>query len=94
MAKMSQPGTTYGEKGESGEAIPGKTKASDGSGERSVKMVGGIGMGAKDKVGAMEHGVGRTGFGQHDGRTGEFKGHQGESVVYEHKRYEHDQDDY
>lgn len=87
---MSQEGTTYGEKGESGEKIPSSVVASDKSGEKKIAMKGGIGMGEKDSIG--ERGKGH--IGKHDGRLGEMKGHKGESVVYSHKRVGHDQDGY
>lgn len=90
MAKMNQPGTDFGEKGETGEKIPSSVKSSDRSGEKGVAMKGGVGMGIKDSIGEREKGH----LGKHDGRLGEMKGHKGETVVYSHKRIGHDQDGY
>jgi len=72
---------------------PTGAASSDRSGEKKVSIKGGVGMGKADMTGSQEHGVGREGMGANDGRKGEFKGHKGESVVYDHKRYDHDQDD-
>jgi len=46
-------------------------------------------MGIADGMGARPS----AHMGKHDGRLGEFKGHMGESVCYDHKRMGHDQDD-
>jgi len=90
--KMNQEGTTYGERGESGEVAPKGLDKSDRSGEQSGKVTGGVGMGKADMSGSQEYGVGRKGFGSHDGRMGEFKGgNRGEVNVYDHKRLPHDQ---
>lgn len=91
--KMSQEGTTHGERGESGEKEPKGVNASDTSGERKGKIVDGVGIGKADMKGSQEGAVGRTGMGGHDGRMGEFKGgNKGETVIYSHKRLAHDQD--
>lgn len=89
---MRQPGTDYGERGETGEKEPKGATASDTSGERKGAIKGGVGIGKADKTGSQENGVGRGSFGAHDGRLGEFKGgNKGESVVYTHKRLDHPQ---
>lgn len=90
--KMSQEGTTYGERGESGEKEPKNVEASDRSGERKGRIIGGVGIGKADQKGSVEDGIGRSGMGSHDGRMGEFKGgNKGEVNVYSHKRLPHDQ---
>jgi len=38
----------YAEEGQTSQSIPSGVKSSDGSGERSGKIVNGVGMGAKD----------------------------------------------
>ena len=83
------PNSTKGTKGQTGEKMPKGATASDSTGERHEKLVGGVAMGLEDGLGArpMAH------MGKHDGRLGEFKGHMGESVCYDHKRVGHDQDD-
>ena len=74
--------------GVSGEKIPKGALSSDTSGERKMPIAGGVGMGKMDGIGLREG----SHMGKHDGRMGEMKGHMGEKVVYDHKRYEHDQD--
>lgn len=65
-----------------GATPPKGATSSDTSGERKVKLEGGVGMGKMDGMGAREG----SHAGKHDGRLGEFKGHMGEKVVYDHKR--------
>jgi len=86
--KYAQPKT---DKGEAGEKEPKGASAADTKAERKVSMAGGVGLGKADKTGVALHGVGRDGFGKHDGNLGEFKGGSKESTVYEHKREPHDQ---
>ena len=71
--------------GVSGEKMPKGVLASDMSGERRAKIVGGVGMGAKDSV--TRHDVGKM-----DGFAGEFKGGSKEHECYSHERMEHAQD--
>ena len=80
------------EKGESGEHEPAGVARAARSGERVVKLTGGVGVGKADKTGVALHGVGRDSFGAHDGRTGEFNSGSKEHTAYEHKREAHDQD--
>jgi len=83
MAKMSQPSTDYGKKGETGEKAPSGAKASDASGERSARLVNGVALGQRDAL------VGRTGSdtGKHDGTTGELNtGRKGEGHFYTHAK--------
>ena len=72
-----------------GAKAPKGAQSSDTTGERHEKLVGGVAMGVADGLGGRE----ASHMGKHDGRLGEFKGHMGESVVYDHKRVGHDQDD-
>lgn len=91
MAKetMKQSGTQYGQRGETGEKLPKGVTSSDKSGEKSVKVHGGVGIGKADSIGARD----KSHLGKHDGHQGEFNdGKSGERVVYEHKRTAHDQD--
>lgn len=86
---MNQPKTDYGQRGETGEKIPTGVKSSDGSGTKSVRVTGGVGMGKADGLGL------RSGshLGKIEGHTGELNdGNKGERKVYEHKRIPHDQD--
>ena len=75
--------------GATGEKIPKGATSSDSTGERHEKLNGGVAMGLEDGMGARP----AAHMGKHDGRLGEFKGHMGESVCYDHKRVGHDQDD-
>lgn len=68
-----------------GATPPKGALSSDTSGERHDKMVGGVGMGKMDGIGAREG----SHMGKHDGRLGEMKGHMGEKVIYDHKRTEY-----
>jgi len=74
--------------GVSGEKVPSGALSSDTSGERKMPLKGGVGMGKADGIGMRQ----ASHAGMHDGRCGEMKGHMGEKTVYEHKRYDHDQD--
>jgi len=75
-------------KGMSGEKLPKGVNASDMSGERKMKLVGGVGMGKADGMGLRE----MSHAGKFDGTLGELKGGSKEHVAYEHKRVEHEQD--
>ena len=73
--EMSRPGA-------SGEKMPKGALASDESGERRAKIVGGVGMGAKDSP--TRHDVGKQ-----DGFAGEMKGGSREHNCYTHERNEY-----
>jgi len=86
MGKMD---SMMGTKGASGEKEPKGVNASDASGERKLKLVGGMGMGRMDAMGSrpMSH------AGNFEGKLGEMNdGNMGERECYSHKRYEHAQD--
>jgi len=68
--------------GASGEKIPKAALASDTTGERRAKIVGGVGMGAKDSP--TRHDTGKQ-----DGFCGEMKGGSSEKMCYEHERKEY-----
>ena len=80
--------STKGVPSVTGAKAPKGAQSSDTTGERHEKLVGGVAMGVADGLGGRE----ASHMGKHDGRLGEFKGHMGESVVYDHKRIGHDQD--
>jgi len=71
-----------------GATPPKGATSSDTSGERKMKIQGGVGMGMADGIGLRE----ASHMGMHDGRKGEMKGGTSEATCYEHKRYEHAQD--
>lgn len=71
-----------------GAKAPKAALSSDTTGERKMPIAGGVGMGKADGIGERES----SHMGKHDGRLGEMKGHMGEKTVYDHKRYDHDQD--
>jgi hypothetical protein len=77
-------------KGASGEKAPKGADSSDTTGERKAKgFAGGVALGMEDTISGREAGH----MGKHDGRLGEFNhGNVGEKVIYDHKRYDHDQD--
>lgn len=75
MAKMSQPGTDKGLKGETGEKYPA-AKASDAGGERAEGKTNGVGMGKAD-------GAGRASGGK---ERGEYNTGRSESTCYTHKK--------
>ena len=89
MGKTTNPNSTKGVPSVTGAKAPKGAQSSDTTGERHEKLVGGVAMGVADGLGGRE----ASHMGKHDGRLGEFKGHMGESVVYDHKRVGHDQDD-
>jgi len=76
------------EKGQTGEKLPKGATASDTSGERKQKLVGGVAMGKADALGLrpMSH------AGKFDGKLGELKGGSKEHDCYSHERIAHDQD--
>ena len=84
----SGPNSLKGTKGMSGEKMPKGVNSSDMSGERKAKLVGGVGMGKADSIGArdMSH------MGKVDGKTGEFNTGSKESECYVHERTPHIQD--
>lgn len=83
MAKMNQPGTDYGRKGETGEKEPSGAKSSDSGGERKTGMVNGVGMGMEDKTGRKNGGK----------EMGEYNSGREEKVCYEHKRAMYQKED-
>ena len=87
-ASESGPNSLKGTKGMSGEKMPKGVNSSDMSGERKAKLVGGVGMGKADSIGArdMSH------MGKVDGKTGEFNTGTSESMCYSHERMPHVQD--
>jgi len=74
--------------GMTGERVPKGALSSDTSGERKRPIMGGVGMGKADGIGERDAGH----MGHHDGKLGELNTGSREHVVYEHKRYDHDQD--
>lgn len=88
--KMNQSGTDKGTRHETGEKEPKGVDREDDKSERHEKLKNGVGMGAADKTGVAEHGVGRDGMGKKE--LGEFNTGRSEKVHYEHKRIPHDQD--
>lgn len=77
-----------GAKSMTGANPPKGATSSDTSGERKMKIQGGVGMGMADGIGLRE----ASHMGKHDGRKGELKGGSSESTCYEHKRIAHVQD--
>jgi len=78
-----------GTKGATGEKLPKGATASDMSGERKQKLVGGVAMGKMDAMGSrpLSH------AGNFEGKLGELNdGNVGERMIYEHKRMPHAQD--
>ena len=75
-------------KGMSGEKLPKGVNASDTTGERKMKLTGGVAMGKADDMGLRQ----LSHAGKFDGQLGECKGGASEKVVYDHKRVAHDQD--
>jgi hypothetical protein len=67
---------------------PAGATASDMSGERKAKLVGGVALGKADSIGSRDS----SHLGKNDGMLGECKGGSREHTVYEHKRVEHAQD--
>ena len=67
MGKMD---SSKGAKGASGEKLPKGATASDMTGERKEKLVGGVAMGKEDKTGADK----------------KFDGGRSKGVCYEHDR--------
>ena len=80
---MKQPGTDFGERGETGEREPKGAKSSDSSGEKGGRMINGIGMGQKDATGRSNGG--------HD--KGEFNTGRSEGVCYAHTRKAYQRED-
>jgi len=78
-----------GVKSTTGATPPKGATSSDTSGERKMKIQGGVGMGKADGLGLRE----ASHMGMHDGRKGEMKGGTSEATCYEHKRYAHSQDE-
>ena len=73
---------------QTGVKTPAGATASDMSGERKAKLVGGVAMGKADSIGTRES----SHMGKNDGMLGEMKGGSREHTCYEHKRVEHHQD--
>ena len=93
MAKLNQPGTDYGTKGETGEKLRKGVTSSDMTGQRKAPLNGGVGMGKADKLGNMEGAAGRAAsdMGKQEGHCGEFNSGKSESTCYDHKRLSHAQ---
>ena len=75
--------------GASGEKVPKGALSSDTTGERKMKITGGVGMGKADAMGSrpLSH------AGNFEGKLGEMNdGNMGERECYSHKRYDHAQD--
>ena len=73
-----------------GDKLPKGADASDTSGERKVKLVGGVGMGKMDSMGSrpISH------AGNFEGKLGELNdGNMGERECYSHVRMAHAQDE-
>ena len=73
-----------------GDKLPKGADASDTSGERKVKLVGGVGMGKMDSMGSrpLSH------AGNFEGKLGELNdGNMGERECYSHMRHPHAQDE-
>ena len=68
-----------------GAKAPAGATASDMTGERRAKLVGGVAMGKADGMGARPS----SHMGAVDGRMGEMKGGSREKVVYSHERKEY-----
>jgi predicted Ser/Thr protein kinase len=86
---MGMMDSMKGTKGASGEKMPKGVNASDMSGERKQKLVGGVAMGKMDSMGSrpMSH------AGNFEGKLGELNdGNMGERECYSHKRTPHAQD--
>lgn len=83
MAKMSQSGTDYGRRGETGEKEPKGAAKADTKGERHERKTNGVAMGKADAT------PGRT-PGGHD--YGEYNTGRAEKTCYTHKRIPHEQD--
>ncbi len=78
-----------GAKGATGEKEPKGATSSDMSGERKMKLVGGVAMGKMDAMGSrpLSH------AGNFEGHLGELNdGNKGERNCYDHKRIAHEQD--
>ena len=84
----SGPNSLKGIASTTGAKAPAGATASDMSGERKAKLVGGVAMGKADSIGMRE----ASHMGKNDGMLGEMKGVSKEHVAYEHKRIEHHQD--
>ena len=73
-----------------GDKLPKGADASDTSGERKVKLVGGVAMGKMDAMGSrpLSH------AGNFEGKLGELNdGNMGERECYSHMRHPHAQDE-
>ena len=79
---MNQKGTDRGVKHETGEREPKGAKASDGGGEKRVKLLNGVGMGKEDDLKGRHAGH----VGKHEGDVGEFNEGRKENVCYHHSR--------
>jgi hypothetical protein len=86
--KMTGPNSMKGTKGMSGEKFPKGANMADESGERKMPLVGGVGQGRMDSIGARDN----SHMGKIDGRTGEFNTGSRESECYVHERTPHIQD--
>jgi hypothetical protein len=80
--KVPMEDSEKGKTGYSGEKEPKGSKASDASGEHKSAIVGGVGMGKMDSIGARDS----SHLGRHDGKTGEMNDGKHEGSVYRHQR--------
>jgi hypothetical protein len=80
--KVPREDREAGKPGESGEHEPKGAKASDSGGERKVRIMGGVGQGKADSIGAREG----SHLGKHDGRTGEMNTGRKEGHFYHHAK--------
>jgi hypothetical protein len=88
MGSEKRANSLKGTPTQTGVKTPAGATASDMSGERKQKLVGGVAMGKADGIGERDG----SHMGKNDGRLGEMKGGSSESVCYDHKRIAHVQD--
>lgn len=88
MGSEKGPNSTKGTPSMTGAKAPAGATASDTSGERKAKLVGGVAMGKMDGIGMRE----ASHMGKYDGNLGEMKGVCKEHTCYEHERVAHHQD--
>lgn len=76
--------------GETGERIPKKVTASDMSGEKRERIVGGVALGKADRM----YGRDKSHIGKHEGAVGEHNtGVQKSGMCYEHERLHYRRED-
>ena len=82
MGSEKGPNSLKGVPSVTGAKAPAGATASDMTGERKAKLVGGVAMGKADSIGDRVDGH----MGKNDGRLGEMKGGSREHVAYAHER--------